>query len=59
MIVLDTLSNALQGYATLTAVAYLAVSLSELLIAEWLLRRFTSSPIRFARLRGVAVLLLV
>lgn len=55
---LDTLSNALQGYATLPAVAYLGVTLVELFIADWLLCRLTSAPIRFARLRDVAVLLL-
>lgn len=59
VIVLDTLSNALQGYATLTAVAYLGVSLAELLFADWLLRRLASAPIRFARLRDVGLLLLV
>ena len=58
VIALDTLSNALQGYATVTAVAYLCVNISELLLADWLLRRLTSSPLRFVRLRDVAVLLL-
>ena len=59
VLILDTLSNALQGYGTPTAVAYLGVSLSELLIADTMLRRFASMPIRFTRLRDVAVLVLV
>lgn len=59
VVVLDTVSNALQGYATPTAFAYLGVSLTELLLADWLLRRLTSTPLRFARLRDVAVLLFV
>jgi signal transduction histidine kinase/CheY-like chemotaxis protein len=59
VIVLGTLSNALQGYATLTAFGYLGVSLSELLIADWMLRRMASAPIRFARLRDVGLLLLI
>ncbi|WP_411278885.1 MASE1 domain-containing protein [Gemmatimonas sp.] len=59
VVVLDTLSNALQGYASLTTVAYLGVTMSELLFADWLLRRFASSPLRFARLRDVSLLLLV
>ncbi len=59
IVVLDTVSNTLQGYATLTAVAYLGVSLTELLLIDWLLRRLTSTPLRFARLRDVAVLMFV
>ena len=34
VIALDTLSNALQGYATVTAVAYLCVNISELQIGR-------------------------
>lgn len=59
VVVLDTFSNALQGYATLTAVGFLCVSLSELWLTDWLLRRLSSAPIRFARLRDVAMLLVV
>ncbi len=57
VIVLDTLSNALQGYASLRTVGYTCVTLSELWIADWMLRRLTPLPLTFARLRDVAVLL--
>ena len=58
VVALDMLSNALQGYATITAAGYLCVSLAELLLADWLLRRFAPAPLRFVRLRDVAGLLL-
>ncbi|WP_053333654.1 hybrid sensor histidine kinase/response regulator [Gemmatimonas phototrophica] len=56
-IAIDTVSNLLQGFATPPAIAYLGVSLGEMLLAEALLRRFASLPLRFARLRDVFVLL--
>ncbi|QJR37770.1 response regulator [Gemmatimonas groenlandica] len=57
VIALDTLSNTLQGYASLRTVGYTCVTLSELWIADWMLRRVTPLPLKFARLRDVAVLL--
>ena len=57
--VLDTLSNAAQGYATMSGFGYLAVSLSELFLAEMLIRRISpESPLRFARVRDASALLL-
>lgn len=53
--VLDTLSNTLQGFMTPTALAYLAVSLSELWLAERLLRRFAKPTLTFARVGDVLV----
>jgi len=53
--VLDTLSNTLQGFMTPTALAYLAVSLSELWLAERLLRRFARPTLSFARVSDVLV----
>ncbi len=56
--VIDTLSNAAQGYATTSGFGYLAVSLSELFLAEWLLRRISPEwPLRFARVRDASALL--
>lgn len=54
---IDTVSNVLQGYATPPAVAYLAVGLGEMLIAEAILRRYTESPLRMAHVRDVSLLL--
>ncbi len=53
--VLDTLSNTLQGFMTFTALAYLAVSLSELWLAERLLRRFAKPTLTFANVGDVLV----
>jgi signal transduction histidine kinase/ActR/RegA family two-component response regulator len=53
--VLDTLSNTLQGFMTPTALAYLAVSLSELWLAERLLRRFAKPTLNFASVGDVLV----
>lgn len=56
--VLDTLSNAAQGYATTSGFGYLAVSLSELFLAELLIRRISPEwPLRFARVRDASALL--
>jgi signal transduction histidine kinase/ActR/RegA family two-component response regulator len=54
---LDTLSNTLQGFMTPTALAYLAVSLSELWVAERLLRRFAKPTLSFASVGDVLVFL--
>ncbi len=53
--VLDTLSNTLQGFMTPTALAYLGVSLSELWLAERLLRRFAKPTLTFANVGDVLV----
>lgn len=53
--VLDSLSNTLQGFMSPTALAYLAVSLSELWLAERLLRRFAKPTLTFARVGDVLV----
>jgi signal transduction histidine kinase/CheY-like chemotaxis protein len=51
---LDTLSNALQGYATPAGFGYLAVGLFELWLAEWMLRRVAPGRSwRFAQVREV------
>lgn len=57
VIVMDTLSNMLQGYATPAAASYLVVSIGELLLADTLLRRFASVPLRFDRVRDILKLL--
>ncbi|MBL0939468.1 MAG: MASE1 domain-containing protein [Gemmatimonadaceae bacterium] len=51
--VLDMLSNSLQGFLTLPALAYLIVSFFELYIADRLLQRFLNAPLRFARVTDV------
>ncbi|WP_434478708.1 MASE1 domain-containing protein [Gemmatimonas sp.] len=56
-VAIDTISNLLQGFATPPALAYLCVGLFELTIAEALIRRAAPTPIRFARLRDVWVVL--
>lgn len=57
-ITLDTLSNALQGFTSVSSLSYLAVSLSEIWLAEWILRRFATMPLHFAKVRDVITLLL-
>jgi signal transduction histidine kinase/CheY-like chemotaxis protein len=56
-IVIDTMSNLLQGYATQPAVLYLCVSLGEMLLAEAVIRRYSTLPLRFERMGDVFVLL--
>jgi signal transduction histidine kinase/CheY-like chemotaxis protein len=58
-VVLDTLSNLIQGYATQVGLMFLVASLTELYLIDRLLRRFTDQPIRFSRLREVAVFLII
>lgn len=58
-VVLDTLSNLLQGYATGVGLMFLVASLSELALIDLLLRRCTDRPLRFARLGEVPLFLAV
>lgn len=58
-VVLDTVSNLLQGYATGVGLMFLVASLSELALIDLFLRRCTDRPLRFARLREVPLFLAV
>lgn len=58
-VVLDTLSNLLQGYATGVGLMFLVASLTELALIDLLLRRCTDRPLRFARLGEVPLFLAV
>lgn len=53
---IDTVSNLLQGYATPPAIAYLFVSLGEMIVAEGLIRRYAALPLRISRVREVLLL---
>jgi len=55
--ILDLTSNALQGYATWTAVQYGAVNLGETLAVATILGRWRVEPITFGRVRHVSALL--
>jgi signal transduction histidine kinase/ActR/RegA family two-component response regulator len=56
-VAIDTTSNLLQGYGTPPAVLYLCVSLGEILLADAIIRRYTTLPLRLERMREVFLLL--
>lgn len=56
-VAIDLVSNLLQGYITPPAIAYLAVGLGEVLLAEVILRRSVEVPLTLARVREAFLLL--
>jgi signal transduction histidine kinase/CheY-like chemotaxis protein len=58
IVVLDPISSALQGFFSWASMVYLGCNLIELAIIDLLLRRMSSAPMRFERVREVLQFLL-